>query len=74
MTLADIRSQARPKHPPVLDPGFLPAALYNRDFREEIQSSGAGRGAGLWTGARRRLAVTRRDEGLQPRSSVGGPQ
>ena len=42
MTLADIRSQARPKHPPTLDADFIPAALYNRAFLEEIHSSGVG--------------------------------
>ena len=40
MTLADIRSRTRPKHPPVLDADFTPAALYNRAFHEEIHRSG----------------------------------
>lgn len=32
---------ARPKLPPVLDPGFLPAVLHNRAFRETARATGA---------------------------------
>jgi hypothetical protein len=31
----------RPKLPPVLDPGFLPAVLHNRAFRETARATGA---------------------------------
>jgi predicted NBD/HSP70 family sugar kinase len=31
----------RPKLPPVLDPGFLPAVLHNRAFREAARATGA---------------------------------
>jgi predicted NBD/HSP70 family sugar kinase len=42
MALSDIRSLARPKQPPVLDAGFVPAALFNRLFEQELQASGRG--------------------------------
>ncbi len=36
-----------PKCPPPLDPDFLPAALWNRAYRERIQSNGGGRPFGI---------------------------
>ena len=42
MTKSDIHSLARPKLPPVLDASFIPAALFNRLFEEQIQASGKG--------------------------------
>ncbi len=42
MTFADLHSQARPKHPAVLDADFVPAALFNRVFTEQVQASGKG--------------------------------
>jgi predicted NBD/HSP70 family sugar kinase len=42
MKMEDIRSRAQPKYHPALDADFIPAALYNRAFRAETQSSGKG--------------------------------
>jgi predicted NBD/HSP70 family sugar kinase len=42
MTLPDIRSLARPELPPALDASFVPAALFNRLFEQEVQVSGNG--------------------------------
>jgi predicted NBD/HSP70 family sugar kinase len=34
--------QISPKHRPVLDPGFVPAALWNRAFRQQVCGAGSG--------------------------------
>ena len=33
--------QISPRHLPELDPGFVPAALWNREFRRQAEESGA---------------------------------
>ena len=33
--------QLSPRHLPELDPGFVPAALWNREFRRQAEASGA---------------------------------